>query len=166
MSALSRPRPPRLLLGLGNPLMGDDGVAWHLVERLRSAPRLPPDAEVAWGGADLLACAGLLEGRERVVLLDAIEGETPGEVVRLDPWREGLEERSIGAHALSVLEALRLLCHTSSDLASTDVLLLGMTVTEVKVGERLSPALEELLPQVIERVLAELPWSSSSRRAW
>lgn len=87
---------PRLLLGLGNPVMGDDGVAWHLLARLREDPRLPPDVEIAWGGTDLLGCAGLLEGRERVVLVDAVEahpddrprGATPievGAVVELDP---------------------------------------------------------------------------------
>lgn len=156
MSAGSRPRPPRLLLGLGNPLMGDDGVAWQLIERLRSDPRVPPEVELAWGGTDLLACAGLLEGRERVVLLDAVEGEEPGEVLLLDPRRDGLEERSTGAHALSVPEALRLFRSSFPGLASTDLLLLAVTVTEVRVGERLSPALEERLPQVVEKVLATL----------
>jgi hydrogenase maturation protease len=142
--------------------MGDDGVAWHLVERLRSDPRLPPDVEIAWGGTDLLACAGLLEGRERVVLLDAVEGDVPGEVVQLDPRSEGLEERSTGAHALAVPEALRLLQHALPDLATTEILLLGVTVTEVRMGERLSPTLEERLPRIVARVLAGIPSSVSS----
>lgn len=146
-------RTPNLLLGLGNPLMGDDGVAWHLVERLRIDPRLPADVEVAWGGADLLACAGLLGGRERVVLLDAAEGDAPGEVVRLDPFSENLDDRSRGAHALAVPEALRLLLQADPALACSEVLLLGVTVPEVRVGERLSPALMERLPWLVAAIL-------------
>ena len=156
MSALSPPRPPCLLLGLGNPLMGDDGVAWHLVERLRTDPRLPPDVEIAWGGTDLLACGDLLEGRERVVLLDAVEGDEPGEVRPLDPWADDLQQRTTGAHALSAPEALRLLRHTRPSLAWTSFLLLGVTVTDVRLGEGLSPWVEERLQQLAETILKEI----------
>ena len=148
---------PCLLLGLGNPLMGDDGVAWHVIERLRTDPRLPAEVELAWGGADLLACAGLLEGRERVVLLDAVEGEEPGELIRLDPFGEDLDERSRGAHALSAPAALRLLRTVDPAFAASEVLLLGVTVAEVRAGERLSPTLEESIPRIVDTVLAALP---------
>ena len=64
-------RAPTVVVGMGHPLMGDVGVGWALARRLADHPRLPPDVYVAWGGTDLLAAASLLDGRSRVVLLEA-----------------------------------------------------------------------------------------------
>jgi hydrogenase maturation protease len=146
-------RRPVLILGLGNPLMGDDGVAWHLVERLRTDPRLPADVEVAWGGSDLLACAGLMEGRRRVVLVDAVEGGEPGAVVELDPWSAGLDERDAGAHGLAVPGALRLLRAVSPALAELDLALVGVVVSTVTLGPTLSAPVRRRLPRITTEIL-------------
>ena len=55
---------PHLVIGLGNPLVGDEGVGCLLAERLASDPRLPEDIEVIDGGADLLGCADRMSGRD------------------------------------------------------------------------------------------------------
>lgn len=152
MTTVPPARPPRLLLGLGNSLMGDDGVAWHVVEALRDDARLPPEVEVAWGGSDLLACADLLGGRDRVVLLDAVLGEAPGAVVLLDPERETLDERDAGAHGLSLPGALRLL-RQGGALDRAEIRLVGIGVDEVRVGTALSAALAARLPAIVAQVL-------------
>ena len=68
---------PLLIVGLGNPLMGDDGVGAVLAESLAGRA----DADVLIGGTDLLRCAAQIEGRERVILIDAVIGDTPGEII-------------------------------------------------------------------------------------
>lgn len=145
-----------LVLGLGNPLMGDDGIGWHVVEALRRDPRLPPDTDVDWGGTDLLACSSLLEGRRRVILVDAVEGGTPGTTTRLDPRSGELDERSGSAHALSLPGALRLLAAAEPSLADADLRLLGVAVGSVEASLGLSAALARHLPACVDRVLAEL----------
>jgi hydrogenase maturation protease len=162
-------RNPRLVLGLGNPLMGDDGIGWHVVETLRSDPRLPADVDVWWGGTDLLGCADLLRDRRCVVLVDALardgEGSEVGEVALLEPRPAGLEERggeageageAAGAHTLSVTASLDLLRCVEPALAGLDLRLLGVLVDDVAAGERLSPALERRLFTIAERVLSTL----------
>src|ERR1039457_3848424 len=59
------PMKPLLIIGLGNPLMGDDGVGAQLAESLAGRA----DADVLFGGTDLLPCAGELEGRQPVILI-------------------------------------------------------------------------------------------------
>ncbi len=147
---------PMLVLGLGNPLMGDDGVGWHVVERLGGDPRLPAGTEVRWIGSDLLAAAPSLAGRHRVVLVDAAADEPPGAVVELDPWAADLEARTAGAHALSLPAALRLLAATDPDLRALDLRLLVVGVAVARVGDRLSPIGEAALSRLVERVLAAL----------
>ncbi len=66
-----------LVIGYGNPLCGDDGVAWHVVEALESI--LPTDSAVAvhqltpeW--AETISTAG------RVIFVDAAVGPLPGAI--------------------------------------------------------------------------------------
>ena len=155
---VARLRRPRLVLGLGNPLMGDDGVGWHLVETLRRDPRLPWDVEVVWGGTDLLGCGELLRGRRSVVIVDAMEGAA-GELAWLDPWAGDPQESprdAGGAHTVAVRDALRLLRCADPLLASLEVRLLGVGTAAVAVGERLSPGVERHLLDVADAVLIAL----------
>jgi hydrogenase maturation protease len=83
--AYPKPRERRLVIGLGNALAGDDGVGSHIMRRLSQDERLPGDVDVLEGGTDLLRLAHELEGRPRVVLVDALlhPGE-PGTPLQFD----------------------------------------------------------------------------------
>lgn len=75
---------PVTVLAVGNPIMGDDGAGPELLARL-SAVRPDPRVEYvdgATGGMDLVPA---VEGRPRVLVLDAVAvaGATPGTVVDL-----------------------------------------------------------------------------------
>ncbi len=148
---------PTLLIGLGNVLMGDDGVGCRLADLLAADPRLPPDVEALAGGSDLLRHASDVEGRRRVVLIDAVESAdaAPGTVTVL---KDGLEERQAGAHCLSVPQAMKIL----ELVCPVSFTLLGISVAYVNIGQGLSPALEENLPSILTRVLEEVRWISSS----
>ncbi|MEP7378353.1 MAG: hydrogenase maturation protease [Chloroflexota bacterium] len=81
-------RPVTLVLGLGNPILGDDGVGWRVAEeverRLITAPWLgclagPVEVDrLAVGG---LAIMERLVGQQRAVLIDAVlDGRPPGTI--------------------------------------------------------------------------------------
>ena len=143
---------PLLAIGLGNPLMGDDGVGCVVAERLASDPRLPEDTEVICGGSDLLGCAGQMEGRSRVVVIDAVEGNAkPGSVAVFD-GTSGLEERQGHAHQLSAVQAIRLL----EMMSSVRCTLLGIAISSVAPRFGLSPDLDVRIPAVLDHVLEEL----------
>ncbi len=60
-----------LVIGLGNPILGDDGVGWRVAERLSQGP-LPPGVEIerlASGGISLME---RLVGYQKAVVVDAI----------------------------------------------------------------------------------------------
>jgi hydrogenase maturation protease len=141
---------PRLAIGLGNPLMGDEGIGWHVVGRLAADPRLPADVEAIPGGTDLLGCAGRIEGRRRVVVIDAIADDAePGSVSIVDG---DVDERQEHAHHLSVVQAVKLL----GMIVPARFTVLGVSVGAVRLGEELSPELAARLPAIVDRVLEEL----------
>ncbi len=80
-----------IVIGLGNPILGDDGIGWRVAEevgkRLKSANSKfqPGEVEidqVSLGGISLME---RLVGTERAILVDAIQtpGGIPGNIYRL-----------------------------------------------------------------------------------
>lgn len=140
-----------VVIGLGNPLMGDDGIGWHVAGRLAADPRLPDGVEAIQGGTDLLRCASRLEGRRRAILVDAVRDDAePGTVSVIGEGEA--EEGQEHAHHLSAAQAVALLRMTMP-VAFT---LLGVSVAEVRMGEELSPELAACMPAILDRVLEEL----------
>ena len=70
------------VIGVGNPLVGDDGAGVRVVERLRG--RVPEGVELIDGGTEGLGLICWFEGVDRVVLVDAVRmGSAPGTVAVL-----------------------------------------------------------------------------------
>jgi len=148
---------PHLVIGLGNPLMGDEGVGCLLAERLASDPRLPADTEVFGGGADLLACADRMSGRTRVTLLDALlDPSEPGAVRVFEGDFSALETGQPGAHALSAVAALQLLQVAYPELRDVRFKLITVAIDSASFGANLSPPLAAKLPQLLAQVLRNL----------
>jgi hydrogenase maturation protease len=147
----------RLVLGLGNPMAGDDGIGGHIARRLRDHPRLPSDTDVLEGGTDLLRVAHELDGRPWVILVDALLDPTdPGAMLRFDGELDELEDRGGGVHHLSPIQALRLLRCLYPPLRSTPLTFLGVAVADVRISHELSPLLQARLDELVEELLTVL----------
>ena len=74
-----------LVVGLGNPILGDDGVGWHVIDELDDISSSQVSLQQACvGGVGLME---LLVGYRRAIIVDAIidRGTAPGSV-----WRRPL----------------------------------------------------------------------------
>jgi hydrogenase maturation protease len=145
---------PNLFVCLGNPLMGDDGIGWRLFEHLRVHGGLPQGWDLLFAGTDLLAEAGELEGRQNVVLADAMESPLPPgtvEITAADAFAGGTQ--SAGAHQMSSIEALRLIQLTSDGVRATRFVLFGIAVETVRCADNLSPQLEASFPEIVRALL-------------
>lgn len=74
-----------LVLGLGNVLLGDDGVGAAAVTRLQAEYAWPDTARVFDGGTLGLSLLPWVEQADAVILVDAVRtDDAPGTLVRLD----------------------------------------------------------------------------------
>jgi len=71
-----------LILGIGNYLMGDEGIGVHAAERLQKE-KLPPDVDVVDGGTGGFHLLGYFEGYKTVILIDATLDNNPNGTIRL-----------------------------------------------------------------------------------
>ncbi|MDP1581313.1 MAG: hydrogenase maturation protease [Candidatus Didemnitutus sp.] len=89
---------PVLILGVGNWIMGDEGVGIHVVRRLADLHAVP-GVRVLDGGTGGINLLVEFDGVRDVVLVDATrDGRPAGTVTRLRPERVGDIPRGLGAH--------------------------------------------------------------------
>ncbi|WKE64224.1 hydrogenase maturation protease [Gallaecimonas kandeliae] len=100
------------ILGIGNPLHGDDGFGQEALAQLAAYP-WPEDTQLLDGGTGGVTLLPRLKGCQRLVLLDVGRGGKPGTVRhyrRLRPWAlgdAGCLDHGGGAAELLALLALQ-----------------------------------------------------------
>jgi hydrogenase maturation protease len=145
-----------LILGLGNPLRGDDGVGARVVEELtrRDLPEGVTALDGGIGGLDLLQ---ILQRWKRVVIVDAADvGREPGQYVRFTPDQVRLVRASdtLSLHNAGLSEVLALA--DALDLDLPEMVIFGVQPADIGWREGLSPTVESTLSALADAVLEEL----------
>jgi hydrogenase maturation protease len=164
------PGPHTIVVGLGNPVLGDDGVGWRVADeverRLAAAPsddagRNVEILRLGVGGLRLMEC---LAGYEAAILVDAAEfpGRPIGEV-RACPL-EDLADFGAGhldsAHDASLRTALVLGRRFGADLPDNIHTITVQAYRTDEFGEELSPEVEAAVPAAADAVLAAIEAAS------
>lgn len=150
-----------LILGIGNVLMGDEGVGVHVMRLLEQQPRLPGVRllDGGTGGVNLLT---EFEDVEAIVLIDATRDlKSAGTLTYLHPERVGDLPRGLGAHdfGLKDLFAAAALIGKLPDLH-----LYTISVEEVRpMCTELSPAVAANVPELARLVRTHAGLLASSR---
>ena len=145
---------PILVLGIGNSLMGDDGVGVRLVEECaRACSHGNNMVEFLEGGTQGLALLGRIADRSTLILLDAVAlGEEPGSIhYLLNEQVLELGGRAATAHEANAGELLKT-ASLLGDLPGT-IVLVGVEPASIRTGIELSPAVKEAIPLAIEVAL-------------
>lgn len=147
---------PMCLVGVGNPLQGDDGFGVELAESLRRLWSGSPHAVLVAGDVPESYVVPVADGPwRRVLLLDAVEAPLPAGTVIVGPAQEILADRgSPSTHNQSLM-----LCCEFWVRAGKDVGLLGVVPACLTMGRPLSEpvraSLEQLLAWLAPRVASE-----------
>ena len=153
-----------VVIGLGSPLMGDDGLGLAALEDLREGWVFEPYVEFLDGGTwgmNLLPFIGMAD---RLLLLDAIDaGLEPGSLVTLE--REELPRflaTKISPHQIDLREVLALAELTGRLPAET--VALGLQPSRVEMSAELSPEIGEAMPRLVNSAIARLEAWGHRRR--
>lgn len=139
-----------LILGVGNLLVGDEGVGVHALRRLEQEA-WPDSVRLVDGGTGGLHLLELLCGHERVVLIDATrDGAPPGTVAVFRARVPADFPPALGAHDIG----LRDLIAAAALLGPLPVIdVVTVSVAELKpMTIELSPPVAAALPAVLRAV--------------
>ena len=144
---------PTLILGIGNLLMGDEGVGIEAVRRVEEAG-VPHGVECLDGGTGGFVLLGPMRSAGRIVLIDATaDGAPPGSVRRFVPRFSRDYPRSLTAHDIGLKDLIDAF-HLLGD--PPEVVLLAVSVDpplEPWLG--LSPSVEAALPEIVRMAREE-----------
>ncbi len=152
-----------LVLGLGNPLMGDDGLGLRALARLRQEWEVE-GADLVDGGTWGMNLLPLIEDTARLLLLDAIDvGAAPGTLVELERDEiPRLFARKLSPHEVDLREVLAL-----AELRGTlprEMAALGLQPRDVELGTELTPEVAAGMAALLDRVIARLRESGHTCR--
>ena len=151
---------PLVVLGLGNVLLGDDGVGVRVVEALgqlveRDPGAVPRGTRLLDGGTLGLGLLGSIDGARALVVVDAVNiGRLPGTVTVLD--EAGLRAQSGGGTSSrggvgALLATARLM-----GILPPVVSLVGIQAGSIGIGATLSPDVRAALAGAVDTVRREL----------
>ena len=147
-----------IVVGIGNPMRGDDAVGLEVAERLRSGGCAA--VVVTWQGPDVNLIE-VVRGFDQVVVVDAMHsGAPPGTIRRFIPGVATLPDTSgLGStHALGVATVVRL----AELLGATATWeFYGIEAGDVALGGPLSPAVAAAAGTLVEQLRARLATSES-----
>ncbi len=146
----------KLIVGLGNILLKDDGVGVRCTEYLREL-NLAKHIVLLDGatlGYDLLE---EMKGFDKVVLVDAVDmGKEPGHIASFSAARllEISAGKKFSLHEIGVVDVVHLGSKLGYDL--TKVRIVGIQPRDVSRGDLLSEEVERKLPELADKVLSEI----------
>jgi hydrogenase maturation protease len=146
-----------IVLGLGNPILTDDGAGYHVATALKTGiEALDVDIhEASIAGLDFL---DLLTGYDRAIIIDAIQTEkgTPGQIYRLETDALANTRHSGTPHDINLATALELGKRLGLPLPPYITLFAIEARDVVSFGEQCTPEVNKAISTCVEMVTGEL----------
>lgn len=146
-----------LVIGLGNPILGDDGVGWKVAENLSTAVGRCSSFEIDTAALGGLSLMERLLGYERVILVDSMEtGQSPVGSVRTFPLAslpDPMAGHSSSAHDTSLVTALKTAESVGAEVPKRVDVVAVEAQNVYDFSEELSPPVAAAVPEAVQAVL-------------
>jgi hydrogenase maturation protease len=148
---------PTIVIGLGNPLMSDEGIGIHVVRALAARAGEFPHVDFLDAGTSGMNALHAMAGRRKAIFVDcAFMEAAPGTILQFDPAnvssRKGLGRLSLHeGDLLDMIELSRRLGECPAELV-----VFGIQPERVEPAEMLSNTLALRMADYAEAVCAEL----------
>jgi len=146
-----------LVLGLGNPILSDDGVGIKVVHEVANQSNSPQVtvAETSTAGLSLLDS---IVGYDKVIIIDAVqtrEGHA-GQIYRMGLQDFSSAKHFSSPHQINLVTALEL--GKMLDLAMPqEITIFAVEAKDItNFSEKCTPEVERAIPEVVKMVLEEL----------
>ena len=155
-----------VVIGLGSPLMGDDGLGLLALEALREGFSFAPEPQLVDGGTWGMNLLPIIESAKRLLLVDAIRaGGAPGAlvVIERDALPRGLGIK-LSPHQIDLQEVLAL-AELRGNLPG-EAVAIGLEPERVELGCGLSPVVARGLDALLEGIGERLAtWGHARARS-
>jgi len=128
-----------VIVGVGNPLLGDDAVGLEVAKRLKGV--VEADVKLCMAGG--LELAEMIAEYDLAIIIDAFKGKGIKEI-DVDDYEE-----SVANHDINFPSAYRILRRY---VKMPKVRVIGIGVDGIEIKEELSPKIKKMIPEVVKKV--------------
>ncbi len=142
-----------MILGLGNPILGDDGIGCAVAESIRNIVGAVPGITVLSASVSMIRLVDEIAGYQRLIIIDSITtGQVePGELREIEFKQNS--SLPVSAHHFSI-DQLQSIGDALGLSMPENVKVYGIEIIQPEeYGDRLSPALNRLLPELSEEII-------------
>jgi hydrogenase maturation protease len=154
-----------LVLGLGNPILGDDAIGLHIAAEVKKRISNPDVAvlQSELGGLNLL---DLFIGYDKAIILDAIDMRDgkPGQIYRLNEKSFEASHHANSTHGTDFRSIIELGRKLGLDLPGQFVIFAVQVQDMFSFAEQLTPPVENSVLECAGMVLQEIEKSSADLR--
>jgi len=143
-------RPKILVLGIGNFLMGDEGVGVHLAQQMEKM-ELPAGVDALDGGTGGFGLLGLFDEYDHVIVVDATMDGQPAGTLRLTRPRFASDfPRTLSVHDVGLKDMIEALYLTRAPEELPQIYLITISIEEiVPMTVALSPPVADAIDKAI-----------------
>jgi hydrogenase maturation protease len=141
-----------LVMGIGNLLLGDEGIGVHAVRILQDT-KLPDHVEILDVGTAFLDATPALEKNEKIIVIDAMmaDGE-PGSIYRVPLGQCYKNKRIDSMHGFDIFNLFAM----TNNRPERDVVVLGVEPFNISWSMELSPVVSSSIPLLLDAVHDEI----------
>jgi hydrogenase maturation protease len=145
-----------VILGIGNELLGDEGIGVHAVRRLQGEI-LPEQTKVVEVGTAILDALDVLEQADRIIVIDAMQdGNAPGTVYKIPLDGCGGSPCIASMHGFDIFRVMALAGRTTPPPVTVFGVEPGLIDWSMELSPPVADSLPHLLVAVQEEVAAEI----------
>jgi hydrogenase maturation protease len=146
-----------LVLGMGNPILSDDGVGIRVAQEVAKQLNDPQVtiAETSEAGLRLLDS---IVGYDKVIIIDAVQTEKgqAGQIYRMEPQDFSATKHPSSSHQINLATALELGKMLNLAMPQKITIFTVEAKDITSFNEKCTPEVEQAIPEVVKMVLEEL----------
>lgn len=142
------------VVGIGNLLLGDDGVGIHVLEKLREQ-KCWDDIELVDGGTSVIDLLDVFMRNETIIIIDSLKGGyLPGTIYRITAEELGSHlTLQSSLHDVQILDVLK---WANLQGCSPKISIIGIEPETIDYSLDLSATLKHQMPKIMEIVVSEI----------
>ena len=140
-----------LILGIGNYLMGDEGVGVHLIQHLADLD-FPDSIDILDGGTGGFLLLGCFEAYDRIIFVDAtMDGKEEGTITLIQPKFASDFPSALSVHDVGLKDMIEAVYLMEQQ---PDLYLITISIDHIDpMSVSVSPEVSKALPEAIEKTL-------------
>jgi len=148
-----------LVLGIGNPILGNDGIGFYVAQELANKVK-GEDVDVKDANTHGLNLLELIAGYNKLIIVDAIKTEdgAVGHIYKLSPEDfTSTVHLATSPHDTNLATAIKIGNELLAERMPNEIVIFAVEIEEViKFTEEMTEKVKETIPKVVNLVLGEI----------